>query len=492
MTKFTHTGKVIFTLSAVLMMSACSTNQATGRNQFTGLMPASQEAAIGASEHHKIVAQYGGVVKDTALQNYVTSVGNKIVPHTERGDVTYTFTLLDSPVVNAFALPGGYVYITRGILALANSEAELAAVMAHEIGHVTARHSAERYSTSVLTQLGTGILSTAIKMDVAYQILGLGQNLYLSSYSRSQEHEADNLGVKYLSRAGYDTAAMARFLGSLEASSVFDAKEAGKDSDATPSYFSTHPVTAERVSQSISETAKYPTEPANINRIEYLKAINGMVYGDSAAQGFTADGKFVHPDLGFKFDVPDNFKTQNTPSAFIAQSRTNGGGTMIFESKTKYPTQTPLDYLKQNVLKGDASSARDFGSNVINGMNSASFETTGIVGGNKTNIRVVAIEWDDKTIYQFTLALPSVGNNGDIQSLQNAVFSFQRLSSTDKSKYRPKRLGFRVAKAGDTVESLSANFPYRDGLNADRFRMINGMAPNAQPSANQAYKVISQ
>ena len=155
---------IIFPL---LTLTACSTNQATGRNQFTGLMPASQEAAIGAQEHEKILAQFGGEIKDQQIKNYVTRVGQKIVPYTERQDVGYTFTVLDSPVVNAFALPGGYVYVTRGILTLANSEADLAAVMAHEIGHVTARHSAERYSTSVLTGLGANIIAAAINVDGA-------------------------------------------------------------------------------------------------------------------------------------------------------------------------------------------------------------------------------------------------------------------------------------------------------------------------------------
>ena len=194
MTKFAFTIKTILLTSTLITVTACSTNQATGRNQFTGLMPASQESQIGAQEHEKILAQYGGVVKDAALRNYVAAIGQKLVPYTERQDVQYTFTLLDSPVVNAFALPGGYVYITRGILTLANNESELAGVIGHEIGHVTARHSAERYSTSVLTGLGASILSAVINVNGASQALGLGANLYLSSYSRSQEHESDDSG----------------------------------------------------------------------------------------------------------------------------------------------------------------------------------------------------------------------------------------------------------------------------------------------------------
>ncbi len=479
-------------LFPLLTLAACSTNQATGRNQFTGLMPASQEAQIGAQEHEKILAQYGGVVKDKALRDYVTRVGQKLVPFTERQDVKYTFTLLDSPVVNAFALPGGYVYITRGILTLANNESELAGVIGHEIGHVTARHSAERYSTSVVTSIGASILSAAIKVDGASQALGLGANLYLSSYSRSQEHESDDLGIRYLSRAGYDPMGMANFLKALDASAALEAKEAGQKTNSAPNYFSTHPVTAERVSRSIAEAQKYPNGPNATNRIDYMKAISGMTVGDSAEQGFVDSGKFVHPELGFIFDIPNNYKTENSAASFVAQSKSNNGGTLIFTGGTKKQGQSIEDYLRQVVLKGDMSNARDFGTNTINGFKTASVERTGSINGVKSNIRIIVIEWDADTIYQMVLAMPIGLSATEVSALQSAAFSFKRLSPSDKNKYRPKTLSMRVAKSGHTVAAMSARFPYNDGLNEERFRVINGMGAGEQPRANQAYKVIVQ
>lgn len=488
MTNITAYFKLLILLP-LLALAACSTNPATGRSQFTGLLPASQEAAIGAQEHEKILQQFGGEIEDRAIAAYVTRVGQKIVPFTERQDVNYTFTVLDSPVVNAFALPGGYVYVTRGILQLANNEAELAAVIAHEIGHVTARHSAERYSTSVVTGLGASILSAAIDVDGASQALGIGANLYLSSYSRSQEHEADDLGVRYLSRAGYDPNAMATFLQSLEASAALEAKEAGLEVTGGKSYFSTHPVTKERVARSFNAASQYGNSGTITNRLEYLREINGMIIGDSEKQGFVTNGKFVHPELGFIFDVPDGYRTSNQPSAFVAQGT---DAAMVFTVHQKRPDQSISDYVSLNILEGDMSNARDFGTNRINGMQTASVETSGVVNNKRSNVRFVAFERDANTVYQFALAIPVGAPAQTVQELQQSVFSFQKLSAADKRRYKPKTLGLRVAKSGDTVRSMASRFPYDDNLNPQRFRVLNGMIPGENVRPQQVYKVITQ
>ncbi|HAJ89731.1 MAG TPA: peptidase M48 family protein, partial [Rhodospirillaceae bacterium] len=231
----------------------------TGRSEFTGLMPAQQEASIGAAQHEEIIKQYGGVYNNAKIQAYVTEVGQKMAQYSERQDVQYRFTVLDSPIVNAFALPGGYVYVTRGTLAVANSEAELAAVLGHEIGHVAARHQAARYSQGMLTQLGATVLSAAIGVPAASQAIGLGSNLYMSSYSRDQETQADQLGVRYLSKSGYDMAGMSNFLRDMNLYHTTMAQAEGKE-EAQFSYFSSHPDTAGRVTQSRGEMARYPAQ----------------------------------------------------------------------------------------------------------------------------------------------------------------------------------------------------------------------------------------
>jgi len=493
MTNLRHFYKLIFILPLLMMtLAACSTNQATGRNQFTGLMPASQEAAIGAQEHKKILAQFGGEVKDKALRDYVTRVGGKIVPHTERPDVNYTFTLLDSPIVNAFAVPGGYVYVTRGILTLAKNEAELAAVIAHEIGHITARHSAERYSTSVVTGIGANILSAALNVNGASQALGLGTNLYLKSYSRSQEHEADDLGVRYLSRAGYNPDAMANFLQALENHSALEAAEAGRKQNNIPNYLSTHPVTAERITRSFAKADTFPEGANRTNRIDFLKAINGMEVGDSAAQGFVDNGRFVHPELGFLFTLPANYRTENSAQAFIAQSRNRNGGALVLTSGKKRSDQSIDDYLRQNVLKGDLSTARDFGTNTINSLRTASVERSGRVNNTRANIRTIVYQFGKDRVYQIDLIMPQTAAQSDIKRLQDSAFSFRKMTSADKRKYRPKRMAFRVAKAGDSVAKFASLFPYDDNLNERRFRVLNGLKPNDLLIARQSYKIITQ
>lgn len=492
MTKFSPLIKTILLVLPLMLMNACSTNPATGESQFTGFMPAASEARIGAQEHQKILQQYGGTVKDPKIQAYVTSIGQKIIPHTERNDVQYTFTVLDSPVVNAFALPGGYVYITRGILALANNEAELAAVMAHEIGHVTARHSAERYSHSILTSLGATILSAAVDVPGAGDALGLGANLYLSSYSRSQEHQADDLGVRYIARAGYDPRAMSSFLAGLQRYSALEAKEAGRENNAEkPNYFATHPVTGDRIAASSAAANNYQLNGA-LNREAYMRAINGMEMGDSAAQGFMVGNTFVHPDLGFKFTIPAGYRTQNTAAQFIAAAPRNNGPVILFESGRKAPDQTMRDYLVRNVMKNDTTGAKDFNDMTVNNMRAATVQRQGTINGKNADIRIVAVEWDPQTVFQFYLAMPQGTTANEIEDLKKTSYSLARLTNDERQKYQPKRLLTVTAKSGDTVQSLSRGFPYADGLNEERFRVLNALTPADQLKTGEVYKVIVQ
>lgn len=226
-------------------------------------MPASQEASVGAQEHEKVKQAFGGFVTGP-VADYVSSVGRKVAANTERTDVQYKFFVLDTPDINAFAIPG-YIYVTRGLLALANSEAEIAGVLGHEVGHITARHSAERASQGFLVGLGAAVLGAATGSSGVAQAANVGSDLLIKSYSRGQEHQADELGVRYLTRASYDPTAMASFLTSLDAQTSLDARISGK-SNTMPNYFSTHPVTAERVSQAGAEAEKYPKAQYTVGR----------------------------------------------------------------------------------------------------------------------------------------------------------------------------------------------------------------------------------
>ena len=253
----------------------------------------------------------------------------------DQPDAEFTFTLLDSEVPNAFALPGGYVYITRGLLALAETEAEMAGVLGHEIGHVTARHTAQRQTQAtgagVLATLGTiaaAVLGGEVAGQLAQQATGVGAQAYLASYSRDQEFQADDLGVGYMTAAGYDPDAMATFLEKLAAESALDREIAGGDGDPAESWFATHPRTLDRVQRTADEAKASTNGGGRAGREEYLARIDGLIYGEDPRQGLVRGRQFVHPDLGFAFEAPPGFGLQNTPQAVLARDR--AGRLMIF------------------------------------------------------------------------------------------------------------------------------------------------------------------
>ncbi len=476
----------ICTLLIVLasgLLAACSTNPATGEQQFTALLPASQEASVGAGEHKKVEQQFGPFMTGP-MQSYVQEIGKKIVPHTERKDIQYKFYVLDNPMVNAFAVPGGYIYISRGLMALANNEAEVAAVVAHEIGHITARHAAERVSQSAVVGLGAAILSAAVGDPGVGRAAGLGSELYIKSYSRDQERQADELGVRYLSRAGYDPGAMSSFLASLDRETKLDAKMAGRNANDGPNYFSTHPVTAERVADARTEARAYP-QGGRVNRDGYLAKINGMTYGDSPKEGFVKDDVFYHPDLGFKFNVPTGFRVTNTPSAVIASDkRTNT--ILVFDAAGDKQKRDAMTYMTRGWLADKR--LQNVESITINGMKAATAAYGGQVQGRNVTIRVVAIEWSPGRFFRFQMAIPSNTPASIVDSLKKTTYSFARLSASEKN-IRPPRIKVITAGSGDTVQSLSRRMvsgPYRE----ERFMVLNGLNSPADLKAGQKYKIV--
>lgn len=478
-------------LAASIFVSSCSTNPATGQKQFTALMPASQEAQIGAEEHSKIIKEYG-VVEDAQLRSMVNRVGARLVPYTERPDVNYTFTVLDSDEVNAFALPGGFVYVTRGLLALANSEDELAAVMAHEIGHVTARHSAERYSRGAVAGLGAGIIAILLDSKEAGQLLGVGGGLYLASYSRSQEHEADSLGIRYIAKAGYDPDAMSDFLVSLERQTELAQKRMGVHAQSGNSYMSTHPVTAERVSRTRVESAQ-AQRPANTPqgrlREAYLSAINGMIYGDSPAQGFEFNDKFVHPKMGFAFNLPQGYIVNNSASSVVILSP-NSYAVAIMDGGTLAAGQDIATHLTKVWMKDQKLT--NIETRVINGRNAILAQYPQNIKGQAGNVFVAVLQWQGAQIFRFQIAIPSNIPAVQQQQLLDIVTSFRPLTTQEIANAKPKKLVTVRSSGLGTPAALSRSMPFDDGLNELRFRVLNGLSANDNIASGSVYKTIVQ
>ena len=481
--------KLFMLVLCIGMLAACSTNPATGKQDFTLFVPESSENSLGAQEHEKIISEYG-VLDDPVLQGYVNGILSRLTPHTERKDVRYTLTILDDPIVNAFALPGGYLYITRGLLAAANDEAELAAVIAHEIGHVTARHAASRISKGTVTGLGAAILANVLNVPGAGQVLGLGSDLYLSAYSRGQEHEADMLGVRYTSRAGYDPFAMSRFLQTLELSGELEkakAKAEGKKVGGF-SYFSTHPITAERIEKS----SGLASGEGQRNRTIFLGKIRGLTYGDSAKQGYVHAGRFVHPELGFAFDVPADTKVKNNENDVVLTATKVKDMMSIFDMGRVSPGQSTRDYLERVWMVDKTPVSGSLQSTSVNGMEAATALYRLPIDGKSYELRLMAVRWSRDTVYRFVVAMPRATPQAAVEEARRMTYSLRRLSAAEIKKYGPTRIALKVARSGDTVQELAARFPFDDGLNEMRFKVLNGIQSGQLLQAGRVYKIIVQ
>ncbi|KPK11239.1 MAG: hypothetical protein AMJ68_06475 [Acidithiobacillales bacterium SG8_45] len=313
-------------LAAVLLVS-CAANPVTGEQDLS-LMSEEREIALGKKNHPEILKQYG-VYDDPKLQAYVNRIGQELVKHSHRTNLTYTFTVLDSPDVNAFALPGGYIYITRGILAFINSEAELAAVLGHELGHVTARHGVQQYSKAMATTVGftlATIFVPELRTDVSQQLMNILGNAMLSGYGREDELEADRLGAEYLARTSYEPGAMIDVIGILKNQEEFEKERAQKEDREPRVYhgvFASHPSADTRLQQVVAAASKYKRnggKPGRLNRDPYLAQLDGVVFGDSVAQGIRRGNAFYHEGLNFSLTFPRGWQLSNEPKALSAIS----------------------------------------------------------------------------------------------------------------------------------------------------------------------------
>jgi len=334
------------------VVAACATNPVTGKPEIS-LVSEQQEIQMGQQGAQQ-VAQQVGLVKDQALQNYLQTIGSGIATKSERPNLPWTFRAVDDPSPNAFALPGGYVFVTRGLLDLMNNEAELASVLGHEIGHVTARHSVHQMSEQQLAQLALGvgaILSPTVAQlgDVASQGLGL---LFLK-YSRDDERQADDLGFRYALNQGYDVRYMDDVFRSLQRLG-----EASKESPL-PSWLATHPGEAERIQTIDSKLAQLqPAQLANtkVNAQQYLQRVNGLVYGADPRNGFFQGNTFYHPDLRFQISLPSGWQGQNLSQAVIAVSPQQDGIIQLTLAQGNSPEAAARAFLsQQGIQAGQAS-----------------------------------------------------------------------------------------------------------------------------------------
>ena len=472
-------------LAAGVLVSVLLAGLPAAAGWLPNLMSKEDEAKIGAEQAPQVTAEFGGEYKDPELNKYVNSVG-QLLASASNEPGKYTFTILDSPIVNAFALPGGYVFVTRGLLALADNEAELAGVLAHEIGHVTAHHAAERYSQSIFAQLGLGILGAVTGSDMVSQIGGTVAQLALRSYSRDQESEADMLGVATMSRVGFDNHAMATFLAKLQANDQLQADIAG-DPGAADGFnlLSTHPRTADRVEAAIKQAGGIAVSQPMLARDIYLHKIDGIIYGDNPDQGVIRGRNFIHPKLRFAFEVPQGYQMINTAAAVLAQNP--DGARVIFDFAPRKGDYSMAAYLTS--VWGQKANLQQIENLTVNGMPAATAVTRAKSQAGIVDIRLVAILFDNTTIARFFMMTPPNLTQQLSEGLKRTTYSFRRISEAEAAKIKPYRLKILTVAEGDTVQSLAAKLPYTD-LQLERFRVLNGLGPNDRLAPGTLVKTI--
>jgi predicted Zn-dependent protease len=469
-------------------LAGCAVNPATGARTFTGLMTTQDEIRIGQEQHPQIVKAFGGEYGSPELRRYVASIGELLARTVERPELDYTFTILDSDIVNAFALPGGYVYVSRGLLTLAGDEAELAAVLGHELGHITARHHAQRAGQQLLA----GVLVTGLGVAVGGPAADLGNIVaagVLSSYSRQHEHESDTLGIRYLSRVGYDPNAMADFLTKLRAESRLQAKILGRSPDDVDrfNYLATHPAPAERVQRASTIAAQTPVREPMRGRDIYLEKIDGMLYGDSPEQGFVRGLVFSHPKLRFTFEAPQGFRLVNTDQQVIGVGPDDSH--FVFDRAPQPPAGSMRDYLTRVWAKG--ATLGNVETIRVNGLEAATGTARGSTNAGPRDVRLVAIRVDAQTIYRFLFVTPTNVTARLSEPFRRTTHSFRMLSEAEAAQLKPLRVRVVQVSEGDTVASLAARMPFAE-FRKERFRVLNGLDERDRLTVGQRVKIVTE
>ena len=447
------------------------------------------EAQQGAQYHQQFLDEFGGAMTGSQAA-YVEQVGKNIAVQSglANSQSAFNVTLLNSSVDNAFAVPGGYIYVTRQLVSLMNNEAELAGVLGHEVGHVAARHSAARQQraqrNSILGAIGS-ILSGVILGNsglgqLGQQIFSTAPQLLTAQFSRRQETEADNLGIAYLKGAGYDPRAMATLLQSLAAQTALDAALQGRDA-SMPAWASTHPDPASRVRAALSQAGN--VSGIN-NRDTFLTRIDGLLYGDDPRQGMIEGNTFIHPDLRLTFTVPNGFYMLNGTRAVSI----NGQSGQAQLSTGPYNGNLET-YVRQafQAMGGQQMqlAPQSLQRTTINGLPALYGAARVNTGQQNVDVTVIAYEFSNSQAFHFATITPA-GRASTFNSMFN---SMRRINANEAAQVVPRRIDVVTAGRNDTVQTLAGRMAYGNAQ-VERFRVLNGLAANAQVVPGEKYKIV--
>lgn len=472
-------------LASIFLVNSCVINPVTGKKQLV-LMSEEQEIAMGKDADPQIVAQYG-LYENKALQDFITQKGKEMAAISHRPNLNYEFKILDSEVLNAFAVPGGYVYFTRGIMAHFNNEAEFAGVLGHEIGHITARHSVSQQTKSVLGQVGLiGSMILVPQVAEFAEPLSQGLGLLFLKFGRDAERQSDELGVEYSSKIGYDAREMAGFFNTLER------KSSGVEGGELPDFLSTHPNPGSRntavMNLSVEWKNKLKLNNPIINRDRYLRKIEGLIYGEDPKQGYLEDNVFYHPELKFEFPVPQGWNYQNTPQrvqvapkdgkAILMMSLANGNN--LQAAAEKVVSDNNLKVLESEEVK-------------VNGLNAISIlaDVKPKEGAQSSSVRTLSYLISYNNAIFHILGASSVGDfESYSRNFSQTMKNFKELTEASKLNKLAERIRIKtVQKTGSLKQALS-NYKVAESR-MEELSILNGMQLSDQVQQGSLIKTIA-
>ncbi len=476
---------ILFTIS-LMVIASCSRNPVTGKRELM-LMSESQEIALGKEADPSIVAEYG-LYENPALQAFINDKGKQMAAISHRSNLPFSFKILDSPVVNAFAIPG-YVYFTRGIMAHFNNEAEFAGVLGHEIGHITARHTASQQSKQMLAQIALIGGMIASKDFAQYgDLANTGLGLMFLKFGRDDESQSDKLGVEYSSKIGYNSDEMADFFLTL--------KKMSGGEGSIPSFLSTHPDPEDRYnkvkqySEEIHTKNNIDLATLKINRESYLKMIDGIIYGEDPKQGYIENNAFYHPELLFYFNIPQGWQTVNSPSQ-VQMGPSDGKAIMFMQLEAG----NDLNLATNNVIQRNKITVQDKANINVNGNNAVALygtvqETDPSTGqtGPLLKLMCYLIQYNG-AIYKITGLTKNEDFNAYFNSFQATMKSFAKLTDSAKINKMPERIKIVNVKKNGTLQQALSDFGMKsDKMNA--LSLLNGIELSAAVKTGDMIKIL--
>jgi len=469
-------------VAVVVLLAGCATNPATGKRQIN-LMSEAQEISAGQEADAQVKKEMG-IYSDANLQEYVSTIGMRLAKESERPNLPWHYTVVDSPAVNAFALPGGYIYVTRGILPFLNDEAQLAGVLGHETGHVTARHTAQQYTRSIGATIG--LVALGIFVPGGQQIGGLaeqGLGVLFLKFSRSFELQADQLGAKYAAQANWDPAGVPDMLATLGR-----LDEASGQTKGVPNWLETHPEPLARVKEiqpTVQQLSAGRTDLVR-NQDALLRAVDGLIYGDNPDQGIARGTSFIHPPLRFRIDFPNGWDIENSPEQVIAKAP--GADVYMLLEQVEMPRGSGIENIARSSMQNAGFRIASGSRQQINGLDAFIGLYQGSLEGlGNVMMRAAHIVHNGNVYLVAGFSAPKVFEPLD-SAILSSIRTFKPLTAAEAEAVHPNRVDIYLVRQGDSWQSIAE----RSGgvIKASTLAIMNGAEPNSQPSVGRRIKIV--